>query len=129
MHGSLSNPRFVAINDSSLGGGCAFSPNSNVLYVSSSRYVYQFDATASNLAASQITVAVWDGFYSPVPGFPALPTYFYLSALAPDGKIYITSGNSGFHMHVINYPDSLGFACNIVQHGIVLPRWYFNTLP
>lgn len=128
--GTLSNPRFVAITDSALGGGCAFSPNSNVLYISSSKYVYQFDATAMNLAASQITVAEWDSFYSQVPGFPGgFSTYFYLSELAPDGKIYITTGNGTLHMHVINTPDSLGVSCGLVQHGIVMPSLYFNTLP
>ena len=66
----------VAINDSAVGAGAAFSPNSKVLYLSSMKYVYQFDLSASNIAASKTTVAVYDGYYSPQPPFA---TSFYLS--------------------------------------------------
>jgi hypothetical protein len=124
--GMLSNPIHIPINDSASAGGVAFSPNSKVLYVSSTKYVYQYDLTSANIPASKQTVAVWDGFYSP---FPPLGTYFVISQLAPDGKIYISTGNGGNHIHVINQPDSLGAACDLVQHGIQVPFYYFNTLP
>jgi hypothetical protein len=32
-------------------------------------------------------------------------------------------------MHVINYPDSLGMACNVVQHDSILPRHNDGTIP
>ncbi len=124
--GFLSNPVHVAINDSSTGVGVAFSPNSQYLYVSSLRYVYQFDVTAPNIPATQTTVAVWDGFYSPNP---PLGTYFDIAQLAPDGKIYIATGNGTLHLHVINQPDSAGLACDLVQHGIPLPAFNYNSLP
>jgi hypothetical protein len=114
--GDFTMKAHVDINDSASGAGAAFSPNSQVLYLSSMRHVYQFDMTASDIPLSQITVADYDGYTS-----YGLPTMFYLSQLAPDGKIYINVGNSVDVMHVINYPDSLGFACNLVQHGIHLP--------
>ena len=50
-------------------------------------------------------------------------------ALAPDGKIYITTGNSTQQMHIIDQPDSLGISCNVLQHSLQLPTLYFNTLP
>ena len=50
-------------------------------------------------------------------------------ALAPDGKIYITTGNGTFHYHIIDQPDSLGTACNVIQHGLNLNHYYYNTLP
>jgi hypothetical protein len=109
-----------------VGGGVAFSPNSNVLYVSDLYEVYQYDLTASNIAASEQLIATWDSTDSPNPPFATL---FENAELAPDGKIYITTGNSTFKLHVINYPDSLGLACDLVQHGITLPAFYFNTLP
>ncbi len=124
--GLLFSPVYVAINDSSTGAGVAFSPNSQYLYVSSTRYVYQFDVYAANIPASQTTVAVWDGFYSPNPPFG---TYFDIAQLAPDGKIYIATGNSTFHLHVINQPDSSGLACDLVQHGVPLPAYNYNSLP
>lgn len=116
--GTFSNPINIIFNDSAVAGGVAFSAQSSVLYVSSMNYVYQFDMMAANIATSQTTVAVWDSFYSPSPPFA---TNFYLSHLAPDGKIYINCGNGTFDMHVINFPDSLGVACDLQQHSIHLP--------
>jgi len=124
--GIFSNHLHVAINDSADGGGVAFSSNSQVLYVSSSKYVYQFDLSSSNIASTQTTVAVWDGHYSPSP--PAA-TVFYLAQLAPDNKIYISSQNGVLSMHVIEYPDSLGLACNVCQHCIALPAYNGTTIP
>jgi hypothetical protein len=124
--GLLSNAVHIAINDSSTAVGVAFSPNSKYLYVSSTNYVYQFDVTAASIPTTQATVAVWDGFYSPNPPFG---TYFDIAQLAPDGKIYISTGNSTLHLHVINQPDSAGIVCDLVQHGIPLPAFNYNSLP
>lgn len=124
--GLLSSCIHVTINDSANVGGVSFSPNSDVLYVSSTYYVYQFDLTAANISLSKTTVAVWDSFASPSPPFY---TTFFLSQLAPDGKIYINTGNGTDKLHVINYPDSLGLSCNLQQHSISLPSYNFLTIP
>ena len=124
--GDFSNPINIPINDNASGGGVAFSPNSHVLYVSSMSYVYQFNMTAPNIAATMDTVAVWDSTYSPNPPFA---TVFYLAHLAHDNKIYINTSNSTLVMHVINSPDSLGAACNMQQHGITLPAFNAFTMP
>lgn len=124
--GNFSNCIHVAIDDSAGPAGVAFSPNSKVLYVSSTRYVYQYDLTSANIPSTQITVAVWDGFYSPVPPYA---TSFSLAQLAPDRKIYIATGSSTEDIHVINYPDSLGLACNVCQHCIHLPTIIGTTVP
>jgi len=124
--GLLSNYIHVAINDSMVGGGIAFSPNGRYLYASSSLYVYQFDLQATNVAASMQTVAVWDGTYSPNPPFA---TTFLLMQRAPDGKIYISCQNSTLVMHVINYPDSAGLACDLQQHSIPLPAYNAFSIP
>jgi len=123
--GDFSSKAHVDINDSAIGGGVAFSPNSQVLYVSSMNYVYQFDINAANIAASQTTVAVWDSFYSPNP---PLATLFYLAQLAPDGKIYIVCSNGTLDIHVINNPDVLGLGCNLCQHCIHLPAFNGFTI-
>ena len=123
--GDLSN--WVHDGNFSLNGGntgCEFSPNSDVLYVSNIDTVYQYDLTAANVLTTKSIVAVYDGFNG-----GALETYLCVPQLAPDGKIYITTGNGTQYMHVINEPDSLGVACNLVQHGVQLPSYYFNTLP
>ncbi|MEO0312223.1 MAG: putative adhesin, partial [Bacteroidota bacterium] len=67
--GMFSNLVHDSINDSAYVGGCAFSPNGQILYVSSDKYVYQYDLTAANIPASRITVAVYDGFVAPVAPF------------------------------------------------------------
>ena len=120
-----SNCIHVSINDSAAGGGVAFSANSKVLYVSSTVYVYQFDMTATDVALSKTTVAVWDTNYSPSP--PAATT-FYQSHLAPDNKIYICCTNGTLDIHVIDYPDSVGTACHLCQHCIHLPRYNATTM-
>jgi len=107
----------------------AFSPNSNVLYVSNTNHIYQYDLTVPNIAASQTIVAAYDSFLSVAPGFPGFATLFGLSALGPDGKIYITTGNSTLHMHTIDDPDVVGLGCNVNQHSVQLPAFYYNTLP
>ncbi|TAH43865.1 MAG: hypothetical protein EYC69_01550 [Bacteroidetes bacterium] len=124
--GIFSNPIHVSINDSAAGGGVAFSANSQVLYVSSSTYVYQYDLTASNILSTQTTVAVWDTFYSPSPPFA---TTFYLAQLAPDNKIYLSSTNGVGTLHVIDQPDSLGLDCGVCQHCISLPVFNATTIP
>ncbi|MBL0340572.1 MAG: T9SS type A sorting domain-containing protein [Bacteroidetes bacterium] len=125
--GMFNNPIHIIIPQSSgFSGGMAFSPNSRFLYTANIESVYQFDMDASNIPSSQTTVAIWDGFYSPSPPFG---TYFEMMQLAPDGKIYISTGNSTFHMHVINQPDSLGLACDLAQHTIQFQYFYSNGLP
>lgn len=124
--GLLSNPVHVPIDDLNNHGGVAFSPNGRYLYVSSIDRVYQFDTWATDIAASRVTIAVWDGFYSPSPPFA---TVFDIAQLAPDGKIYIGTGNGTLHLHVINEPDQGGLTCGMVQHGVELPRYFMNSLP
>ena len=120
--GYFSNRRHVNINDTAAGGGVAFSSNGQFLYVSSHRYVYQFDV--NDITNSQFTVAIYDGFQS-----GGLSCNFYLTALAPDGKIYINSGNGSLDLHVINNPDSAGLSCNFCQHCIHLPAFNAFTMP
>ncbi|QQR87179.1 MAG: T9SS type A sorting domain-containing protein [Flavobacteriales bacterium] len=108
------------------GVGVSFSPNGRFVYLSAQNFLYQMDADASDLQASLLEIAEWDSTYSPNPPFA---TKFGASKLAPDGKIYISTMNSTDKLHVINYPDSLGAACDIQQHAITLPTYWFNSLP
>ncbi len=124
--GLLSNPVHILIDDANNTGGVAFSPSGRYLYVSSIEDVYQYDTEAPDIAASEVHIGEWDGFYSPSPPFSTL---FDIAQLAPDGKIYIATGNGTLHLHVINSPDNAGMACNMEQHGIELPRYFVNSLP
>jgi len=119
--GQLSNSLQMIFTDPDVGLGMCFSPDSKKLYVSSINKVYQYKLDTTNIAASMDTVAINDGYYSP---FPPLQSDFFLMTLAPNGKIYISSGNGVIDMHFINYPDSDGVACDVQQHAIRLPCYY-----
>ncbi|BDS14743.1 T9SS type A sorting domain-containing protein [Aureispira anguillae] len=117
--GYLSNYLHIPVIDSidNLAGsgassGAAVSLNDRYLYVSSWIYMYQFDLWASNIAASKDTVAIHDNF-TPT----AIPTLFSSIQTAPDGKIY-GRAYSNQYLHVVDYPDLAGTACNVRQHGI-----------
>jgi hypothetical protein len=124
--GLFSDAINVQISDYDGAGGVAFSPSGRFVYVSSVLDVYQFDTEAADVGASMVHIAEWDSTYSP---FPPQATLFHIAQLAPDGKIYIGTGNSTDKLHVIHSPDSAGLACNIEQHGIALPRYFANSLP
>lgn len=124
--GLLSNHVHVPIMDTDVQGGVAFSPSGRYLYVTSVFDAYQFDLDAVDIAMSQVVVAQWDSTYSPSPPFA---TIFENALLAPDGKIYVSTGNSTDKLHVINYPDSAGVSCDFDQNGITLPTYWLNSLP
>lgn len=124
--GLLSNHLHVPISDNDASGGVAFSPSSRFLYVTSVLDAYQYDLDAVDIAASMVHIAEWDSTYSPSPPFA---TFFEYAQLAPDGKIYVSTGNGTDKLHVINYPDSAGLACDFAQHAITLPTYWLNSLP
>ena len=96
----------------------SLSASDRYLYYNVSDTIFQYDMAASNIAATKTVVAVYDGFESP----PGVPIKFGHPILAADNKIYFTFNLK--YLHVINYPDSAGLACNVVQHAIQLP---YNT--
>ena len=124
--GVLSHLGHVDLDSADFGLGVSFSPNGRFLYLSAQTRLYQVDGQASDLQASVTQIAIWDSTYSPGPPFATL---FGASKLAPDGKVYISTMNSTDKLHVINYPDSLGAACDIQQHAVTLPTYWFNSLP
>ena len=121
--GVLSNPLYIDYSDYPAAGGVAVSPNGRFLYAPKGAFVHQYDLWADDIAASRITVAEYDGFVSP------FETYFFQARLAPDGKIYIVSTNTNNILHVIHNPDSLGLACNVEQHGVILPALTSYLMP
>nr|MBK9652141.1 hypothetical protein [Bacteroidota bacterium] len=123
--GTLSNWRNDTLPFEFGNVGCAFSSNSQMLYVGNILNIYQYNLSNNNLLATRNIVAEWDSFkYNGV-----FATLLCLPELAPDGKIYLTTGNSSAVMHTINNPDVYGMGCNVAQHSLQLPSVYFNTLP
>ncbi len=103
--------------------GLSLSANSRFAYVNARSRIYQFDLQAPDIEASKVKVAEWDGTYEPNP------TRFYLSALAPDGKIYISSFAFTLSLHVIERPNCPGLACRVVQRGVSLPAYNSGSIP
>ena len=122
-NGVLSNAQLLII-DNAAGFGNEFSPSGRFLYTSSSQNIYQFDLDAANVQASKIGVALYDGFYSPYPPFA---TDFFCITRRADGKLYVSTANSTLTMHRIEFPDSLGLACDVQQHSIPLPCYAFRA--
>ncbi|MBL0102940.1 MAG: hypothetical protein IPP51_03815 [Bacteroidetes bacterium] len=122
--GDFSNLVHIDINDSAFAGGAAFSLTGRYLYLSSVNYIYQFDMAATNIDSSRTVVGIYDNYAE--QGFHQ---NFYLSALAPDGKIYINCCDGSRYFHVINSPDSTGLSCDFIQRGLPLPRWNAFTIP
>ncbi len=123
--GKLSNPLHIEYEHWGLGTGCAISPNSRFLYAVNASYIFQYDLQAIDIAASKTLVAEWDGYVHEV----SFATTFATAQLAPDGKIYICTAFSTPLLHVIEYPDRKGVACQVHQRAIHLPNYNDYSIP
>jgi hypothetical protein len=82
--GLLNTPLQFNMVDSAWSGGAAFSPSGRFLYVSSFRYLYQYDLEAADIEASRITVAEWDGFHDTLLySTPGQCDHFLSGAIGP----------------------------------------------
>ncbi len=124
--GLFSNCSSICIDDSANARGVAFAPNSELFYISSSKYVYQFSAISTFIDSSKINLGTFDKFAEPIPPFY---TAFYLAQLAVNGKIYINTGNSTRYFNVINNPNIIGLGCNFIQHSFILSTYNGLTIP
>jgi hypothetical protein len=125
--GTLSNPLHKRFPSPARVGGIAFSANSRFLYISHQKNIFQYDLQATDVLASEVEVATYDGF---VDEISQLPTRFFMMALAPDDKIYINIPNFNLpYLHVIENPNEQGLACNIMQHAIKLPIYNHFSMP
>jgi hypothetical protein len=121
--GELSNFQQILIEEEEEWvGGVAFSPSSRFMYVSSYDFIYQFDTWADDIAASRITVAVYEyqGEF--------LEDNFWGMQLGPDCRLYVFC-NSCDVIHVIHNPDEPGLACNFEQGAVELPWPIFRSQP
>lgn len=125
LTGDLLNPIHIDFSGDTINyiAGVAVSANSRYLYVCARKKIYQFDLKSPDINSSKLLLGVWDGYQNP------FPTIFYLAALAPDGKIYISNTSSTYNLHVINKPNCPGLSSELVQHGIVLPGYNFASIP
>ncbi|HRD07917.1 MAG: T9SS type A sorting domain-containing protein [Saprospiraceae bacterium] len=92
--------------------GLEFSPNGRFVYISTVDTLLQVDLWKEDLPYE--VIGTYDGFQNP------FSTDFILMNLAPDCKIYMNSSSSTKSMHLINYPNKKGKACDFQQHAIDL---------
>jgi hypothetical protein len=118
-NGLLSNYQYINMADSN-GSYVAFSPSSNFLYLINTLHIYQYNV--NNITTNPFLLASFDGYIS-----LGQPTVFGLPQLAIDHKIYIACGGGQPVMHVINNPDSFGFAADVQQHSVQLPCFSANV--
>lgn len=122
--GRLSNYKKILV-DSVMVGSLSFSSNSRYLYLIMLHKIIQYDTYADDIQASAEVIAYYDGYLED----SIFQANFYQSQLAPDCKIYISSTASSKYLHVINYPDRKGTACDFIQRGVKLSRWNTRTMP
>jgi len=123
--GKLSNPVYSTLENTGIGLGCAFSPDSRYLYITGRTKIWQYDMHASDIPGSQTLIDQWDGH---VHNNQFL-TGFALAQLAPDGHIYISTPNSNRYLHTIEFPNRAGTACQVRQRAIHLPNYNVYGIP
>lgn len=129
-NGNLTNPIVLdpnPIDSLDIPMGCAFSPNSRFLYISSYHYLRQYDLCQDNLNENVTLVGEWDGMYTWIHPFS-----FARMMLAPNGKIYASAFNSSVYMSTIHSPNEHGESCNFIQHDLVAQKgniFESNTVP
>ena len=94
--------------------GATFSPNGDILYMSSGwygSYIHQFDLTAGSAAAilASKTVIYEDTTWGTEPS---------AMQLGLDGRIYVADGAFVDWINTINNPNSLGLSCNYQEQAI-----------
>jgi hypothetical protein len=121
--GQLSYRHTSFLGQDAYSGGVAISSDSRYLYASHDNRIFQVDLWADDLEVSREIVAVYDGFLAP------FQTRFYLTQLAPDGRIYISAPNGTRYLHVIEHPERAGVACSVNQHSLLLPTHNAFSMP
>ena len=112
--------------ESSSGGGASISPSGRFLYINTRNNLYQYDLEAGDIAESIEHIAEYDGYVDESFG---TETTFFIQQLGPDCRIYMSATNSVSYLHVINFPDRKGEACEFQQHSIKLPGSNTFALP
>ena len=103
------------------GTRCEWSADGRYLYVTTEANLYQFDTEASDIAASAVQIN--DPASIPFPG-----SYFQIER-GPDCRIYVARSGVGKTISVIDKPSRPGRACDLKDNGLVLPNWYFVSIP
>ncbi len=119
------SPWTPSTNNSIVAGLC-FSPNGRFLYITTLKYLLQYDTWTTPISSSRYLLAKIDSTYkNDAP--------FYSIFITPHKKIIIANfqGVPIFcNYHTIESPDLPGAACNFQKESLFIPSSYSNyTLP
>lgn len=124
--GTITNRKAVinAGGNSALPYGLEFSPNSKLLYVSSSKYnpvsgIYRYDISQYNNLDAPVATIISSRTELDADSMAFITNSFSAIQLGPDGKAYMTLFAYPF-MAVINNPNLPGAACNYRRNGLTL---------
>jgi hypothetical protein len=118
--GVLSNPKHIVLQESGGGGGLAYSPSSEFVYLFYEDKIFQLETNSEDLNDEVVLV---DNIILYSDG---QSSSFSHAQLGPDCKIYITHRGGVGYLGVINNPDEKGKACNLEQRGLDLA--YFHDI-
>ncbi len=124
--GQFSNPVSISvysesplpvIDTNSIVDALCFSPSGQYLYISTLKYILQYDTWADSIANSRYLVVKRDSTYRNSDPF-------FSMFLTPHNKIMVSNFQGGpayCGYHVIESPDSGGAACDFRKESIVVP--------
>jgi hypothetical protein len=111
-------------DETSTFAGTCFSPTGRFLYATTRNRLYQFDMEADDFEGSRVLIAERDPVFK-----DPFTARFYISILAPDGRIYIAPSGQFNYLQSILSPDCPGQACHFVQNHIKMIGSGFDCLP
>ncbi len=104
--------------------GLVFSPNSQLLYLTAGRDLYQMDLQDPDPAASTVQIAHLS--LQDETGWPIGVGSMYLG---PDCRVYVGPGSTTFYIHTIHQPNEKGLDCQFEINAIRAPTRLEFDLP
>ena len=126
--GDLLNPKYEKLEGArNLSPGLEFSPNGDLLYLSYSDRILQFDIATDNVLDNLIEVAKVDSLTC--PNISNIVIRFGQLQLGADQKIYSAIAGTCHFMHRIERPNEKGIDCKVTERALTLPTFHFGTIP
>ncbi|MFK8055425.1 MAG: hypothetical protein AB8F78_04810 [Saprospiraceae bacterium] len=100
---------------------CEWSADGRYLYVTTEANLFQFDTEAADIEASAVQINDPDNI-------PFRGTYYQIER-GPDCRLYVARSGTGKTLSVIDKPSRPGRACELKDSGLLLPNYYFVSIP
>lgn len=115
---------WMAPSDTAFVDGYGFSPNSEFLYITTTRALYQFEENA--VQEKFVHIAQNPNLTDDIIGWPS---NFGEVKMGPDCRLYISPAFVGSHLHVIHHPNLKGKACSFEMKAITMPSVIYRRVP